>query len=526
MQLEKMQGYLDRYPDRKAASLLEAGFRYGFRIPSEVPLVPRCLRNLRSAYEHPEVVGDKLLKEVQLGRMAGPFAAPPLGNLVVSPLGVVPKKEANKFRLIHHLSHPKGSSVNDGIDPDICSVVYTSFDAALKWVRRCGTGALLAKTDIEAAFRLLPVHPESLFLLGCFWEGGYFVDRCLPMGCSLSCAYFETFSSFLEWVIREVSGHQSVIHYLDDFLCIGSKDSNVCSVLLHSAERVAKEFGVPLAAEKTEGPTSVITFLGISIDTVNMECRLPEEKLVTLRAEVGRVAGLKKVQLKVLQSLLGKLNFACRILPMGRIFSRRLAAATGGIVSPHHFIRLGRELRGDLRVWEAFLEQFNGRAIIMDPVVDAADVEIFTDAAGSVGFGIFCQGGWCAESWPSSWVEKGWVKNLALLELFPILVASVLWGEVFRNKKICFHCDNLGVVVAINQLSASSPPVVKLLQQLVLECLSLNACFVARHIPGVKNEIADALSRLQLERFRRLAPQADRVGVACPARLWTLLDGI
>lgn len=72
------------------------------------------------------------------------------------------------------------------------------------------------------------------------------------MGCSLSCAYFEAFSSFLEWVVRDVYGNHSVIHYLDDFLCIGPKDSSVCSLLLHKVEKIAKDFGVPLAAKKTE----------------------------------------------------------------------------------------------------------------------------------------------------------------------------------------------------------------------------------------------------------------------------------
>ncbi|XP_066450415.1 hatching enzyme 1.2-like [Eleutherodactylus coqui] len=75
--------------------------------------------------------------------MAGPFKEPPVQDFVVLPLGVVPKKEPNKFRLIHHLSYPKGASVNDGIDPELCSVVYTSFDAALQWIRKVYTEHLL-----------------------------------------------------------------------------------------------------------------------------------------------------------------------------------------------------------------------------------------------------------------------------------------------------------------------------------------------------------------------------------------------
>lgn len=119
-------------------------------------------------------------------------------DLVVSPLGVVLKKEPNKFRVIHHLSFPKGGSLNDALNPEECTVSCTSFDAAVGWVRWYGQGALMAKADIESAFRLLPVHPDSFRLLGSQWNWEFYVDQCLPMGCSISCALFEQFSSFVE----------------------------------------------------------------------------------------------------------------------------------------------------------------------------------------------------------------------------------------------------------------------------------------------------------------------------------------
>lgn len=108
--------------------------------------------------------------------MAGPFSVEPIADLRVSPSGFVPKKEPNKFRLIHHLSYPAGSSVNDGIDPELCKVVYTSFDVALYWIRRFGKGSLMVKTDIKSAFRLLPVHPDSFRWLGLRWEYCFYVD--------------------------------------------------------------------------------------------------------------------------------------------------------------------------------------------------------------------------------------------------------------------------------------------------------------------------------------------------------------
>lgn len=523
VRVRKMAPFLRRYPNREAAELLELGFTEGFKLHCQLLAAPPLADNLRSAREHPEVVTKKLFKEISLGRMAGPFELPPVPNLVVSPLGVVPKKEPNKFRLIHHLSHPRGGSVNDSIAPDLCTVSYTSFDTAVAWVQRYGRGALLAKTDIEAAFRLLPVHPDSCHLLGCRWQDRFFVDRCLPMGCAISCSLFEQFSSFLEWVVRDVSGLSSVIHYLDDFLCIGPAESAICASLLATLQQVFEVFGVPLAADKTEGPATELRFLGIIIDTIAMECRLPLDKLEDLKEEVAGALRGKKIQLRALQSLLGKLNFACRIMPMGRVFCRRLAAATAGVRAPHHYIRLVQDHREDLKVWDSFLTSYNGRTLWQDRVVSNFDLELFTDAAGSGGFGAFLQGRWSAGEWPAEWQETGLVRNLAVLELFPIVLAVELWGEDFRNRRVRFHCDNLGVVQAINNNSASSPPVVRLLRHLVLTCLRIN-CFVsAVHVPGVDNSVADALSRFQWDRFRQLAPEAEQRGIPCPERLWSIV---
>ena len=380
----------------------------------------------------------------------------------------------------------------------------------------------MAKSDIEAAFRLLPVHPDSFRLLGCRWEGEFYVDRCLPMGCSISCAFFETFSSFLEWVVRDVAGTESVIHYLDDFLCVGPPSSNVCAVLLATLQHIADRFGVPLAADKTEGPTTVLSFLGIMIDSEAMECRLSADKVENLRLEIRGLLGRDKVQLRALQSLLGKLNFACRIIPMGRVFCRRLSAATAGVRAPRHYIRLTGELKADLQVWHTFLETYNGRAIWMAGPVSNFDLDLVTDAAGSTGYGAFFKGRWSAEAWPESWVAAGFERNLVLLELFPVVVAIELCGEECRNLKIRLNCDNMGVVQVINRISGSSLPVVRLLRHLVLRCLQWNISLYAVHIPGVDNRLADALSRFQWGKFRELAPGADAEGVPCPGWMWGL----
>lgn len=55
------------------------------------------------------------------------------------------------------------------------------------------------------------------------------------------------------------------------------------------------------------------------------------------------------------------------------------------------------------------------------------------------------------------------MRNLVLLKLFPIVLVVEALGSAFV-KKFRFHCDNMGVVMAINSVSASSPPVIRLLR--------------------------------------------------------------
>lgn len=155
---------------------------------------------------------------------------------------------------------------------------------------------------------------------------------------------------------------------------------------------MSRDFGVPLADEKTCLPSTTMEFLGIEIDTCMMEFRLPEVKLKKLKWLIMRVLK-KKVRLKEMQSLLGILAFACRIMPVGRIFSRRLYLAISGMKSPLDHIRLTTPLKEDLMVWAIFLECYNGRSFFQSEFVIASDFRLFTDAAvyiGAVQFGLRC----------------------------------------------------------------------------------------------------------------------------------------
>ncbi len=115
--------------------------------------------------------------------MAGPFDTPPFENFQVSLIGLVAKKNSNKFRTIFHLSYPKSgsSSINYGISKEDFSLQYVTIDDAIKGIKRLGPGCFLAKTDIESAFRLIPIHPSDYELLGMYWVGNIIITRPCPL---------------------------------------------------------------------------------------------------------------------------------------------------------------------------------------------------------------------------------------------------------------------------------------------------------------------------------------------------------
>ena len=124
------------------------------------------------------------------------------------------QKKQGGWRLIFNLSAPEGKVVNDFIDPDSCSVSYSSFDDAIQLVQQLGPYALFGKMDISNAFRLLPVRPEDFCLFGFTFQDKYYIDKCSPMG--ISCALFEKKSTFLLWALEQKLQMTDLIHYLDE----------------------------------------------------------------------------------------------------------------------------------------------------------------------------------------------------------------------------------------------------------------------------------------------------------------------
>jgi len=431
--------------------------------------------------------------------------------------------------MIHHLSFPLGNSVNSHIDPDSATVQYTSFDKVLSTISELGRGAELARMDIIAAFRLLILHPDEFELFGFRFKNQFYFDKCLPMGCSASCALFEKCSSFLEWVVKVKSGKKSIEHYLDDFLLAGRAGSGECLQLMECFRFICNDIGVPLAEEKTLGPSCIMTFLGLEIDTLKMVIRIPRDKLLELKVKLEIALTKKKITLKDLQSLCGSLNFCARAIPSARAFNRRFFDAMSGIKRQNHFIRVSVGMKEDIKTWLEFLNKFNGTCSFGgNDWLTNCQINLFTDSTGNqdLGCGVYFSGRWTYFHWPDNWCNPDIMVDITFLELVPIVLSIFLFKKEFSNKRILFNTDNKALVSILNKKSSKSKRVMELIRPFVLYTMLYNMQFKAVHIEGRINCIADAISRKQWQRFRSLAPEADTEMTLVPQKFLHLISGL
>ena len=128
---------------------------------------------------------------------------------------------------------------------------------------------------------------------------------------------------------------------------------------------LCSELGVVVKEEKTVGPTTTLTFLGIELDTIEQIARLPDGKLTELLSELRHFCRCKSCTKRELLSVIGKLVFTSKVIPAGRIFTRRLIDASMSVARYHHRIHLNHEIRADLQWWLDFTSEWNGQSFFL-----------------------------------------------------------------------------------------------------------------------------------------------------------------
>ena len=244
--------------------------------------------------------------------------------------------------------------------------------------------------------------------------------------------------------------------------------------------------------------------------------RLPAEKLSRLKGLLAQWSRRQSCRRQQLESLMGTLQHASRVVKPGRTFLRRMIdlLRTPGATKPHHHIRLNREFRADLQWWQTFAVHWNG--VAMFPCVTTPTSAATSDASGAWGCGA-----WSG----SSWFQLEWAQNhhISFKELFAGLMAAAVWGSRWRGTRVRWLCDNQAAVYAVSKRSCRDAGMMHLVRCLFFLEAWHSFELVAAHLPGRENMLADDLSRNRLSAFLSKARCPDPLPTALPQELPELL---
>ena len=467
-------------------------------------------------------------------QFAGPFKRIPYEFYVQSPVGLVPKHQAEddhqgepktnpdeivwsteNTRLIFHLSWPKNSSVNFFTPKEKYTVKYRDLDDAIHSCLETGPNCYLAKLDMKSAFRNLPVRKEDWMLLVMMArhpktnEKLFFMDKCVPFGHSISCCHFQRFFNAVEWILRHRT-NKKANNYMNNFLLVALFEM-ACNNLVEVFLQVCTEIRFPVALDKTFWATQTTVFLGMLLNTRNQTISVPLDKREKAVKMLEKLFRSRKITHFNLQQLTSLLNYIARAVVPARAFTHRYYAKMKGVLKPHHHIRVDGEMKLDAQVWLTFLQDQSAVCCPFSDfkanTVSAMELKFASDASRNpeLGYRAIFKNVWISGLWEPGFVEQC-NPSIEYLELYALTVAIFLWIPLLSNKRVILFCDNEAVVYNVNASSASSSNSMFLIRAITLKCLRHNVRIFMRHVRGKMNVLPDLLSRNRLDKFWELAP--------------------
>ena len=357
-------------------------------------------------------------------------------------------------------------------------------------------GEWLAKLDLKDAYFTVPIFRDHQKYLRFAVDKIRYQFTCLPFG--LSCAPW-AFTKVLKPVVAFLrSLGIRLIIYIDDILVIGKSPDEVRD---HVEALIAllEGLGFIVNMEKSvTTPSQQIEFLGLQVDTITMCLSLPGHKIKAIRGEASQLLRPGSLSARRLAQFIGKLNATSQAVFPAPLFYRHLqrdlqSALLKGSQNYETLLLLSQESREEIQWWQQRLSMWNGRTLLKH----RQQLVIQSDAS-LTGWGAVCEGVRTGGPWSPE--EQRF--HINCLELTAAILAVRAFAKDRSGISILLQLDNQTAVAYVNHLGGTvSLQLVKLAKTLWLWALQRDIMLSAQHIPGENNQVADAESRVTVDRL-------------------------
>ena len=275
--LDLLESLLEDNDDKLIVDFL----RYGWSMSrSMLPLTNSSAKvNHKRALQFSDAINHYLATEHSNNMLLGPFFTNPFPDRTdSSPLNSVPKRDSDERRVILNMSFPSGHSVNDGINKDFylgvsIDLTYPTIDSFTTVVKAVGQGALMYKRDLCRAYCQIWTDPFDVPFQGFFWQGAFYFDTVLVMGCTSSTYISQQVTSALVHIHN--SWGALFTNYFDDFIGVAPQEK--AGKDFHKLGWLLQDIGVWGSEHKACPPSSLMVVLGIMVNTIDMTISISPE---------------------------------------------------------------------------------------------------------------------------------------------------------------------------------------------------------------------------------------------------------
>ncbi|KZW04026.1 DNA/RNA polymerase, partial [Exidia glandulosa HHB12029] len=430
-----------------------------------------------------------------------------------SPVGVVPKGDTGKLRLV--VDQTAGEfSLNSMIPPN--QLGYTKLDdihtlgEALLAHRKLHRDdeLVIFKSDVQDAYRLLPMDPLWQIKQVVTVDGQRHVDRCCTIGNRWAMQIFNAFMGLVIWIATKKKGITDLLAYVDDgfgFDRAGVQLYYKPYDEWYPAKQVRllwlwDELGIPHKKMKQLFGAK-LTVIGLDVDPNDMRVTISDDRradlIAAIEAFIDRPAnGRRRHSLREYYRLAGWCNWVLNVFPLLRPGMCELYAKMAGKTSIHAQIQVNSALVRELGWFVGHLKTADGVRMLESTEWEAeeADLTVYTDASG-IGLAFYSPAHTTGFQSPLvARPKKDGDSDIFFFEALAVC-SALHWASTLnpppRRLVVFTDSDN---TVAMNNTLKCKPAYNSILLHTCDILMATGIKFRAFHIAGVDNVVADALS--------------------------------
>ena len=354
-------------------------------------------------------------------------------------------------------------------------------------------GDYAVSIDLSDAYFHISIRPESRKYLRFSFDGIVYQFKVLPFGLASSPEVFTRVMSVAITYFRTMTAIYAS-SYLDDILMKDLLKVRVQHCLLQFLSHM-RGLGFLINKEKSQLlPVQDFVHVGLHFKTRTGMVAVPQDRAVKIQKCVNQFINQVQVTARFFLVLLGHLNAAADLIPLGRLLTRPLQHALSlqwrsKRLPYEHLVNVTSTMRRACAPWLDIQWLTQGVPLELPPVTHT----ICTDASSQGWGGHLVQSG---DQVSGQWPEKLKLNHINWLEMRAMALVLRHFSPVIRNSHVMLHTDNTTVAAYIRrQGGTKSLSLTEEVSDLLNWAQRNRIILSVSHISGNLNVIADRLSR-------------------------------